>query len=495
MAVKKLNLSSEVKSRLRRAVLGGLDASAPIKTAASAKKSLLLDYQPKKSLMAQKSLSAGMGNTLKIKNMATVKSSVKAPPKSAPIKSKPSVKAVAKKPSKPKIKILKSTGALKSAPKGKTAEIKAPIKPFVDAGKPAIAGIKPSYRPFASSAKRNWEMPRKEESLEKLFSKPAKSKFSGKFDSFSKTSRKAGKPLGNFWLRIIGMAAILIVLVAAYWPLGIYQFGFTDPVSEAIAKTLSLPAGYVGGQAIGVGEYIDDYRLLSGPLSQKREGLIDYTSKTELSDRIFFRLAANKLVEEKLKEYGQAVTPEDIDNQLSMLIRQAGSQAEAEKMIDNLYGLKFEQFKSLVLLPMMARANLQAAIVADDKLPITAAAKLRAEEVLGLATVSSTDFSALAKQYTDDEAGVNTGGDLGWVVKGQLDADWENLIFSAATGTVIAMPIRSGFGFHVVKAEQKLIDKKTGALSVKLRHILIKVDVDQYIKELLDSVKTIKYIK
>lgn len=422
------------------------------------------------------------------------------------VKLSPSKKHIlaAKVVEKPKIRLKKIVlkpavkNAIQTSIQKKAIPIKIPTKPIVALIKPvtAVANVtKPSYRPFAPIAKRAWEMPRKEESLEKLFSKPAKSKFSGKFDSFSKTSRKIGKPSENFWLKIIEIAAILVVLIVAYWALGIYQFGFTDPVSDAIAKALNLPAGYVGSQAIGVGEYIDDYKLLSGPLSQKREGLIDYTSKTELSDRIFFRLAANKLVAEKLKEYGQAVTQENIDDQLGMLIKQAGSQAEAEKMIDNLYGLKFEQFKSLVLLPMMARANLQAAIVTDDKLPITAAAKARAEEVLRLALASTTDFSALAKQYTDDEAGVNTGGDLGWVVKGQLDADWENLIFSAATGTVISTPIRSGFGFHVVKVEQKLIDKTTGALSVKLRHILIKVDVDQYIKELLDSVKTIKYIK
>lgn len=472
MATKKIVLSSEVKSRLRRAVLGGLDLSSPTKI-----KPLI---KPVNNHMTDIYQAKPAAKTLK-----------KIVIKPVPIKkSKPSVRIAVK----PKINKVKLASLPKTAPIIKSAIVKVPLKPFVAAAKSAIAGAKPAYRPFAPVAKRAWEVPRQEESLEKLFSKTKKAKLSDKFDSFMKTAKPKKAP-GNYWLKLIVAIIALVILLIAYWTVGIYSYGFSDSVSNVLAKTLYLPAGFVGNQAIGAGEYLDDYKLLAGPLSQKREGLIDYTAKTELSDRIFFRLAANKLVADKLAQYGQSVTQKDIDSQIAMLVKQAGSQAEAEKMINNLYGLKFDQFKSLVLLPMMARANLQAAIVTDESLSITAAAKARAEEVLRLALASSTDFSALAKQYTDDEAGVNTGGDLGWVVKGQLDANWESLIFSAATGTVITTPIKSGFGFHIVKVEQKLIDKTTGSASVKLRHILIKVDVDQYIKELLDNAKIIKYIK
>lgn len=476
MAVKKLNLSSDVKSRLRRSVLGSIDN--PSATTKSAVKNSPVNIY-KNRPAAKKLKKIVIKPTIEKKTKTEMKDSIKSQIADTKVVLKTA------KLSKPK--------KIKSAIK--LIALKSPTKPVLAITQKSTPDIKPFYRPLAS-VKRSWEVPAKEESLEKLFTQPAKPKLSNKFDSFMKTGSLTKKPMaGHFWLKIFVAIFVLVILVIAYWAVGIYKFGFTDFLTNQVAKTLNLPAGYIGNQSIGVGEFIDDYRLLAGPLAQKREGLIDYTAKTELSDRIFFRLAANKLVSEQLNKYGQAVGQQDIDNQINLLIKQSGSQAEAEKMIQNLYGLNFEQFKALILMPMMQRANLQAAIVTDESLPITATAKTRAQEVLRLAQAPNADFSALAKQYTDDEAGVNTGGDLGWVVRGQLDTNWESQIFSTATGTVISVPIRSGFGFHVVKVEQKLIDKTTGAESVKLRHVLIKVDVDQYIKELLDNSKAVKYIK
>jgi parvulin-like peptidyl-prolyl isomerase len=69
------------------------------------------------------------------------------------------------------------------------------------------------------------------------------------------------------------------------------------------------------------------------------------------------------------------------------------------------------------------------------------------------------------------------------------------LIFNTATGTVVKQVVKSRFGFHIIKVDQKLVDKATGAVSVKLRHILIKVDVDKYIKSLLDNSRLMRYVR
>lgn len=513
MPAKKLNLAPDVKSRLRRAVLGGINSNSPAakskpaakplevysikpKPAAKALRKIVLNppLAPKKPLPPAVKMiaapSAGMkliANKPDKKYMPESKSLV---PSVKPAKGSLPAKAAALK-------------AKKAKPKRKVAAAKAPAKPVVKIEKltppfpNAPQKIKPNvYKPFASS-RRDWEKPQKEESLEKLFQGAKKRQAAGQADQFWKSSaeKKPVSPKSHFWLKLAGLIILLFAMVAVYAALGIYRYGFNDVLSNQVAKVLRLPAGKVNNASIGVSEYQESLKLLAQPLSLSREGLIDYSGKSDLSDRIFYRLAANELVSEKLQSYGKAVTQAEMDNQVSLLLEQTGGQAQAENIVKNLYGLSFDQFKELVLRPMIARASLQAAIISDETLPITQAAKAKAAEVLKLAAASSTDFAVLAKQYTDDESGINTGGDLGWVVKGQLGQAWEDAIFSAATGTVVSQPIKSGYGFHIVKVEQKLTDKATGAPSVKLRHILIEVNVDKYIADLLNSAKIVKYIK
>jgi len=431
---------------------------------------------------------------------AMAKADMNAPTKAVPPKS------AAKRAKKKAPKKTKAAKAGKIKPEKKRTAPKPPAKSFAIAKTEKLTPpfsvppqkIKPAgYQPFAT-VNRDWEKPqKKEESLESLFKGAEKRKAPGHAGSFFKSASlpKMRVPGKRIWLKVAGLIVLLAVLLAGYMALGIYKYGFNDAISNQVAKALFLPAGSVNGSAIGAGAYMDDLRLLAQPLAMSREGLIDYSGKSDLSDRIFYRLAVNELVSDKLKSYGKPISQKDLDDQVAMLLKQTGGRPQAEKIINNLYGLSLAQFENLVLVPMMQRANLQAAIVADDSLAITQAAKLRADEILKLAKASTTDFSVLAKQHTDDEAGVNTGGDLGWVVKGQLDQAWESLIFSAATGTVISQPIKSGFGFHIVKVEQRLTDKTTGNESVKLRHILVKVDVDKYIKDLLDSADIVRYIQ
>ncbi|MFA6526133.1 MAG: peptidylprolyl isomerase [Candidatus Buchananbacteria bacterium] len=509
MPAKKLNLSPEVKSRLRRAVLGGISfTEVPPKadTAAKYASKTQNSYLPPKpvaktlkKIIIKPNLIAPLSEKKLISNKQDNKNMIESKQKSSTAKEqkkpasempKAMVKQVKLYAKKPKVK----TGA-------RTVKAKKEIAPAAGKVIPPFSvppqKIKPlGYKPFATVSK-DWEKPEKEESLESLFKGAEKKASSSPRKSFWKFSASpksvtAGKK--HIWLKLAGFIILLAILLFGYVLLGIYKYGFNDVISNQISKTINLPAGFVNNSSIGVGEYMDNLKSLAQPLAMSREGLIDYSGKSDLSDRIFYRLAANKLVAEKLASYNKTITKEELDGQVAQLLKQIGGQAQAEKIINNLYGINFSQFKDFVLIPMLQRSNLQAAIIEDDSLPINIAAKEKANEVLKLAVVSSTDFSILAKQYSDDEASINTGGDLGWVVKGQLDQAWESQIFTAATGTVIGQPIKSGFGYHIVKVEQKLTDKTTGVQSVKLRHILIKVDVDQYIKDLLDSARIVKYI-
>jgi peptidyl-prolyl cis-trans isomerase C len=64
-----------------------------------------------------------------------------------------------------------------------------------------------------------------------------------------------------------------------------------------------------------------------------------------------------------------------------------------------------------------------------------------------------TDFAEAAKKYSQD-AGGESGGDLGYFTRGQMVKPFEDAAFSLDKGKVSA-PVQSEFGWHIIKVEDK----------------------------------------
>jgi peptidyl-prolyl cis-trans isomerase D len=72
----------------------------------------------------------------------------------------------------------------------------------------------------------------------------------------------------------------------------------------------------------------------------------------------------------------------------------------------------------------------------------------------GVATIarSGGDFVALAAAHSEDPGSKDMGGDLGWFGRGQMVPEFEDVVFSAKPGDIVG-PIKSQFGYHVIKVE------------------------------------------
>jgi len=80
-----------------------------------------------------------------------------------------------------------------------------------------------------------------------------------------------------------------------------------------------------------------------------------------------------------------------------------------------------------------------------------AEAELRANGVASIAH-SGGDFAALVAAHSDDPGSKDLGGDLGWFGRGSMVPEFEDAVFSAKPGEIVG-PIRSQFGFHIIKVE------------------------------------------
>ena len=83
------------------------------------------------------------------------------------------------------------------------------------------------------------------------------------------------------------------------------------------------------------------------------------------------------------------------------------------------------------------------------------AAKMKIEAIIAKLK-SGEDFVKLAKEDTQDPSGKANGGDLGYFTKDQMVPEFSKVAFDLKKGE-ISGPVKTQFGWHVIKVEDKRI--------------------------------------
>jgi parvulin-like peptidyl-prolyl isomerase len=108
--------------------------------------------------------------------------------------------------------------------------------------------------------------------------------------------------------------------------------------------------------------------------------------------------------------------------------------------------------------------------------------------------VGGEKFAKVASEASDDESSARSGGDLGYLVRGNMDPAFEKAVFSRKLNTV-GEPVRTIYGWHVLEVlDRDTLRTRTGRdsldrqgkplLEAHIRHVLIRVpltddDVDR----------------
>ncbi|OGY49881.1 MAG: hypothetical protein A3B89_03480 [Candidatus Buchananbacteria bacterium RIFCSPHIGHO2_02_FULL_40_13] len=292
-------------------------------------------------------------------------------------------------------------------------------------------------------------------------------------------------------LAIVTIITLIVILAANIW--GVYRFGWHNKTSRLIADILPLPAGTVNGQLIPLSDYLDDFKIISDILStSEAKSALD---QNQIKDQLFNRLVSLNIIENELKKYNKSVTPPMLDEEMQKIIDQLGSKEKVISDINDIYGMDLAMFKQNILKPLIAAAILQQEIMADENLEITKEAQRLAEAALALALQPSVDFEALVLQYATDSAVSSQRGDMGWFTKAELPDESAADLFLLPAGGVYNKVVKDQDGYHIFKVDSKLTDQESGKESIKLRQILIKVDVELYIKSLFDQAVIKRYVR
>lgn len=137
-----------------------------------------------------------------------------------------------------------------------------------------------------------------------------------------------------------------------------------------------------------------------------------------------------------------------------------------------------------------ARHILFRAAAGDEKASKAAEAKAKAVEAR---LAKGEDFAKIANELTEDPSGKTNGGDLGYFTKDQMVPEFANVAFSLDKGKV-SPPVKTQFGWHVIKVENKRNKPKPTYEQVKpqLEQFVVRKAQAELVQKLRADAKIVK---
>jgi peptidyl-prolyl cis-trans isomerase D len=157
----------------------------------------------------------------------------------------------------------------------------------------------------------------------------------------------------------------------------------------------------------------------------------------------------------------------------------------------------YERRRESFLMPEQIAASHILIKVDPDKGPeVDAAAKAKAEAIFARAQ-KGEDFAKLANENTEDPTGKGKGGELAPFGRGQMVPEFEQAAFDMKPGEIRG-PIKTQFGYHVIKVLSKLpahvrtFEEVRNQISSELSETRAQAEADRLARELAEKLKRLK---
>ncbi len=289
----------------------------------------------------------------------------------------------------------------------------------------------------------------------------------------TETKPKTKKSAKVLWLGLV-VALLLGLLglggVAAY---GVYNASENQTIIS-MASFFRIPVAQVNDEPILYKDYVTDLKSLRIFYSSQQQASA-YNAEEE-SDQVLSRLIANILVKQAAKELNVEVTKEEREAaHADVLSRFNNDEKKLEEDIKKNLGLDLDDFYNRILEPTLLEKKLAeqfaTSTAAGDKayeeeqvkashilFPVKSEAedtKVKTQAAKILAEIKAgASFADMAKKYGTDST-KDAGGDLGWFGRGAMVAEFEAAAFALEKGALAPAPIKTEFGYHLIKVEDK----------------------------------------
>ncbi|MFY0639801.1 MAG: peptidylprolyl isomerase [Bermanella sp.] len=221
-----------------------------------------------------------------------------------------------------------------------------------------------------------------------------------------------------------------------------------------------------------IGSHTVDKNEFSTYLQAKGVNNQSISSQTNMLENYVHRLAMTQAIEKQGNLDTSKIDQQVFDYRQQLLMNAYFDQYIAENVtedaIKNYYSsnaTQYEKIKAHVahilfrVRPGMSEKEIEAV-------------KLRAFEASSKLK-SGSSFDEYAKNHSDDTLSAKKGGDMGWIIQGSIDPVFSKTAFEL-TQDQISEPIRTAFGFHIIKLLEapKTVKLEFNAVKGEIRHTL-----------------------
>ena len=173
-------------------------------------------------------------------------------------------------------------------------------------------------------------------------------------------------------------------------------------------------------------------------------------------DRITKNFGSPEEMKKQIEAHGQ--TLDQVKNDIRGSIRQEhwieaqikGKADVTDAEAEDFYKKNPEKFRQ----PEEVRASHILVATPEDAKPEVIAEKQKQAQALAERVKKGEDFNKLAEQLSEDPSAKENKGDLGFFGKGQMVPEFSDAAFAMKKGD-ISDPVRSKFGFHIIKVTDR----------------------------------------
>lgn len=264
------------------------------------------------------------------------------------------------------------------------------------------------------------------------------------------------------WFSIL--KKVLLVLVIAYFTaalgfgIAIYGFHQENKLPKAVFEIYAYPAVWVNYRPILLKDVLKQISFINKFSQQTGQPLPE---SKELSEQIINQLIDTELLRQEAIKYGVRVTKKEVNDAYKEMAAKNNGEEEVKKILKDMYGMKESDFKKLIKDQLMMEKMQKELFTQVKAKHILIKDENQAKDVLEKVKKGEKSFEDLAKEFSEDTGSKDSGGDLGTFARGMMAKEFEDAAFSLEPGKISENLVKTNFGFHIIKAEEKTgkIDK------------------------------------
>lgn len=269
---------------------------------------------------------------------------------------------------------------------------------------------------------------------------------------------------GRITLKITALtvfcAAVFIILLFAVL---IYGFHQDNRSTKFISNIVPYPVILVNNSPVA----LSDYNFTREYTRHYYEAIkTDYDASAK-NKELLDQLVDREIIIQHARTKNILVSNSEVNEAFSKLQEKNGKE-ELAKVLTDLYGINEKQFKTLIYNQLLKQKvqdyyeqqglwyqfkvrQILIKVDAGSDQKAQDGAKAKADMVLKQIQ-GGKDFAQVAKEFSNDEATKDNGGDLGYLSRGKADPDFEKAVFDAKKGDLLG-PVRTQYGWHIISID------------------------------------------